>query len=214
MVIFTTRYVFQTKLDYLIIDNEFVETYIRNKLFLRKDGFTKNIYHIIVIFSRLRSAGLKLNAPKWSFSLKYIPYLGYVITRDGIKTGPRRVQCIIYIVHTTTTTEVRLLVGMVHYYVHMCPRRSHITAYLILTTSILEGKKTPWKNCIEEVFKYLKHMAYDETLLNYSDCSVMFTVHNYVSNKQFSSIICQNNNTISFLYSRLSDTNYKNTEIE
>ena len=31
------------------------------------------------------NAGLKFNAPKWSFELKYTPYLGYVITWEGIK---------------------------------------------------------------------------------------------------------------------------------
>ena len=48
-----------------------------------------------MIFSRLHAAGLKVNAPKCSFGSKDIPYLGYVITREGIKPGPKKVQGII-----------------------------------------------------------------------------------------------------------------------
>ena len=38
-----------------------------------------------VIFRRLRAAALKVNLPKCSFGFKDVPYLGYVITREGIK---------------------------------------------------------------------------------------------------------------------------------
>ena len=44
------------------------------------------------IFGKLRAEGLKANAPKFSFRLKDIPYLGYVITREGIKPDPKKVQ--------------------------------------------------------------------------------------------------------------------------
>ena len=36
--------------------------------------------------------GLKVSAPKYSFGLKYIPYLGYILTREGINTDPNKVQ--------------------------------------------------------------------------------------------------------------------------
>ena len=37
-----------------------------------------------MIFGRLINAGFKDNAPKCSFRLNEITYLGYVITREGI----------------------------------------------------------------------------------------------------------------------------------
>ena len=45
-----------------------------------------------MIFGRLCAAVLRVNAPKCSFGLKEIPYLGYVITREGIKTELKKVQ--------------------------------------------------------------------------------------------------------------------------
>ena len=75
MVMCTSWDVFQTKLERLFSDIEVVEMYTINTLVHIRDGFTKYIYHIIVIFSRFRSTGLELNATKWSLGLNYIPYL-------------------------------------------------------------------------------------------------------------------------------------------
>ena len=61
-----------------------VKIYIYDILLLRKGGLSQYIYHIRVIFARLRAAGLKYNAPKYSFGLNEITYLGYTITREGI----------------------------------------------------------------------------------------------------------------------------------
>ena len=52
---------------------------------------------MIIISGRLRAAGLKVNVPKFSFGLKKIPYLGYIITREGIKPDPKKVQGIMYL---------------------------------------------------------------------------------------------------------------------
>ena len=71
---------------------------------------------LILIFGRLRAAGLKVNAPRCSFGLKDILYLGYVITREGIKPDPKKVQGIMDLRQPFTTTKARDLIGMVQYY--------------------------------------------------------------------------------------------------
>ena len=66
-----------------------------------------------IIFGRLCAAGLEVNAPKCSFGLKEIPYLGYVVTREGIQPNPKKVKGIMYLRRPTTKKEVRFLIGMV-----------------------------------------------------------------------------------------------------
>ena len=56
--------IFQAKVDKLLGDIEAVKTYINDILVLRKDFFTKHIEQMRIIFGRLRTAGLKVNAPK------------------------------------------------------------------------------------------------------------------------------------------------------
>ena len=64
---------FQAKVDDLLGDIEGVNIYIDDILVLRNDIFENHIDQLIIIFGRLRDAGLKVNAPKCSFRLNDIP---------------------------------------------------------------------------------------------------------------------------------------------
>ena len=96
--------IFQAKVDKLLGDIEGVKMYIDDILVLGKDSFEKLIYQLIIIFGSLCSAGLKVIAPKCSFWLKDIPYLGYVMTREGIKSDPKKLQRIMDLGRPSTTT--------------------------------------------------------------------------------------------------------------
>ena len=84
--------IFQYKLDELLGDIKVVKTYIDDTLVLGKEILSKRIERLGIIFGILCAAGLKFNAPKCSFGLKKIPYLGYVITGEGIKPDPNKLQ--------------------------------------------------------------------------------------------------------------------------
>ena len=92
-----------------------------------------------MIFGRLRVTGLIFNEPKFSFWLKEVPYLCYVITREVNKPDHKKGQGIMDIRQPATTTEARVLIGMFQYYKDMWPRRSHILAPLIEADSGPKG---------------------------------------------------------------------------
>ena len=141
--------IFQAKVDRLLGDIKGVKTYIDDILVLSKDSFEKNIEQMIIKFGRLRAAGLKVNALKFSFGLKEIPYMGYVITREGIKTDPKKMQGIMDLGRPATSTEARALVGMVQYYRDMWPRQYHILAPLTEAASKTKGGKILWYDTLE-----------------------------------------------------------------
>ena len=66
-----------------------------------------------MIFGRLRASGLKVNAYKCSLGLMYIPYLGYAITRGGIKLYLEKVQGTMDLGLPATTTEPQEIIGIV-----------------------------------------------------------------------------------------------------
>ena len=121
---------FQAKVDELLGDINGVKTYINDIIFLIKDSFENNIDQMIIISGRLRAAGFKVNVPNCSFELNEIPYLGYVITREGINHDPKKVQGIMDLGRISTTTQARALICVVQYYRDMWPRRSQILAPL------------------------------------------------------------------------------------
>ena len=145
--------IFQSKVDELLSDIKGAKTYIYDIIVLGKDSFENHIDQLRRIFGRLRAAGLKFNVPKCSFGLKEIPYLGFVITREGIKPDPKKVQGIMYIGLPSTTTKYRALIGMVQYYRDMWPMRSHVLATLEEAASGLNSRKMLQNNTLESSFK-------------------------------------------------------------
>ena len=208
--------IFQDKVDDPLGNIESVKTYINDILVLCKDIFEKHIYQLIIIFSRLRAAGLRVNAPKCSFGLKEITYLGYVITREYIKPDPKKVQGIMDIGRPSTTTEAQVLIGMVQYYRDMCSRWSHILSPLTEAYSGPKGRKILWNDALESSFKVLKRMVSAETMISDPDWKLPFTVHSNASDKKLGAAISQNNKPIAFFSRELikPQLNYTTTKKE
>ena len=150
-------------------------------------------------FGRLSAAGLKFNAPKCSFGLNETPYLGCVITREGIKPNPKKVQGIMDLWQLATTKEVQALISMVHWYRDMWPRRSHILDPLTEADSGPKGRKILWNEDLERYFKELNCVVSAETDLSYPDWKPLFTVQTDDYDKQLGAVIIHNNKTIAFL---------------
>ena len=76
------------------------------------------------VLTRLRDAGLKVNAAKSSFCAHKIEYLGCILTRGGIKPQPKKVQVILMLNLPNNIKDLRHFLGMVQYYWDMWARRS------------------------------------------------------------------------------------------
>ena len=81
MEMYASGDIFQARVDDILGDIEGVKTYTNDIIVLRKDWFINHIEHLNIIFGIFHAAGLKFNAPKCSFGLKDIPYLGNLIKK-------------------------------------------------------------------------------------------------------------------------------------
>ncbi len=88
-----------------------------------------------------------------TFCALEIEYLGYVLTKDGIKPQSNKVQAILAIKPPTRVRELRHFLGMVQYYHDLWARRSDMLAPLTSlvgecgqtkSTKAKETKKVPW----------------------------------------------------------------------
>jgi hypothetical protein len=82
------------------------------------------------VLTRLHDAGLKVNAAKSLFCAHEIEYLGYILTREGIKPQPKKVQAILALSPPNNTEESRHFLRMVQYYRDMWASRSEMLAPL------------------------------------------------------------------------------------
>ena len=93
--------------------------------------------------------GLKVNAAKSFFCTHEIKYLGYILTREGIKPQPKKVQVILAVNPPHNVKELRHFLGMVQYYRDMWAKRSEMLAQLSDIVGECGETKTTRKNKVK-----------------------------------------------------------------
>ena len=71
---------------------ECVRAYLDDLLVISKNIFEDNLEKLEVVLKQLQRAGLKVNAAKSTFGVHECEYLGYVLTREGIKPQTTKIE--------------------------------------------------------------------------------------------------------------------------
>jgi hypothetical protein len=77
--------IFQAEMGNLMASLEYVRAYIDDLLVITKGSLGDHLDKLKAVFIRLRDAGLKVNAAKSFFCTAETEYLGYILTRGGVK---------------------------------------------------------------------------------------------------------------------------------
>ena len=120
---------------------EYVRAYIDDLLCISRESFDDHLDKLEEVLKRLRKAGLKVNADKSTFCALEIEYLGYVLSKDGIKPQSNKVQANLAIQPPKGVKQLRHFLGMVQYYRDLWARRSEMLAPLV--TKAKGTKKLP-----------------------------------------------------------------------
>ncbi len=201
--------------------------YLDNLLCISKLSLEDHLEKLEVVLRQLHEAGLKVNAAKSTFWALEIEYLGYILTRDGIKPQSNKVQAILAIKPPTGVKQLRHFLGMIQYYHDLWARRSNMLAPLTslvgecgqTKTTIAKGtKKVPWHRdeVHQRAFDHVKATIAKDVVLAYPDFSKVFEIYTDASSKQLEAVITQDNRPITFFSWKLSDTQrkYSVTKIE
>ncbi len=122
--------IFQAQIMDLMASLEFVQAYMDDLLIITRRTLDKHLQKMETVLTRLRDAGLKVNTAKSLLCAHEIEYLGYVLTREGIKPQPKKGQAILALNLPNNIKELRHFLGMVQYYRDMWARRSEMLAPL------------------------------------------------------------------------------------
>jgi hypothetical protein len=167
------------------------------------------------VLTRLHDARLKVDVAKSLFCAHEIEYLGYILTREGIKPQPQKVQAILELNLPNNIKEFRHFLGMVQYYRDMWARHSEMLAPLTdlvgecgetKTTRINKTKKKPWRwdSIHQQAFDNVKAAIAKETVLAYPDFSKHFEVYTDASAMQLGVVTTQDIRPIAFFSRKLS----------
>ena len=152
----------------------------------------EHLEHLEEIFTRLKTAGLKLKLEKCCFFKKHIQYLGHLISADGIQPLPEKLESIAKMPVPKNPKEVKQFLGLVGYYRKFVPRFADISRVLThLTKKDVEFKWTP--EC-EKCFQILKEFLQQAPILRYPDPQASYTLYTDASKYAYAGILTQHNN--------------------
>ena len=219
--------IFQSEMSQLVSDLEYARAYLDDLLCLTSGSFMDHINKLKTLLFRLREAGLKINAEKSLFCVRQIEYLGYLITRDGIKPVDSKVNAILNLEPPKNVKELRRVLGMVQFYRDMWEKRTHILSPL---TDLLgecadktssknkkrTRKKFAWEDKHQKAFDAMKKVVSREISMAYPNFNETFNVYTDASSKQLGAVIVQNNRPIAFYSKKLNTAqrNYTVTDLE
>ncbi len=219
--------IFQAQIMDLMASLEFVRAYMDDLLIITRQTLDEHLQRMETVLTRLCDAGLKANAAKSLFCAHEIEYLGCILTREGIKSQPKKVQAILALNPPNTVKELRHFLRMVQYYQDMWARCSEMLAPLtdlvgecgeMKTTRMNKTKKKPWQwdSIHQQAFTNVKAAIAKETVLAYPDFLKPFEIYTDASSMQLGAVITQDNRPIAFFSRRLSEMQqkYSVTEIE
>ena len=208
--------IFQEKMNSLFNELSYVRAYIDDLLVLTKGSYEDHLKKVEVVLARLENAGLQVNAEKSFFAKDECEYLGYVITRKGIRPQPKKIDAVLRIEEPKTIKQLRSFIGMINYYRDVWPRRSHLLAPLTKLMKKDKSKKFEWGPEQKQAFEALKKMIAKETLLAYPNFNKPFDIHTDASDYQLGAVISQNNKPIAFYSRKLNSAqrNYTTAEKE
>ena len=219
--------IFQAKMSALMVALEFVRAYLDDLLCITKANLEDHLDKLKMVLTRLREASLQINARKSSFCTFETEYLGYTLTRTGIKPQQKKVQAILAISSPKNVKDLRKFLGMVQYYRDLWARRSEVLAPLTSlvgecghtkVTRANKTKKRPWywDTVHQKAFDDVKTSIAKDVVLAYPDYSMEFEIYTDASSKQLGSVITQGNRPLAFFSRKLSimQQKYSMTKLE
>ena len=131
---------FQRLMDLVMQDLQHTQCYIDDVL-VHSESETTHIQHVKLCLHRLRCFNLKINLEKCAFGREEVPYLGHVLTKNGVKPSFEKLKAVEEFPEPTSVKQIREFHGLTNYF------RSHIKNFSLLSGQItrLMRKDSEWK---------------------------------------------------------------------
>ena len=101
--------------------------------------------------------------------------MGFIVSENGIKADPKKVEAIKSLPISTCVREVRSFIGLCSYYRNFMPNFSQIAEPIIALTRKYAHFK--WTETHRKAFEYLKNSLTAVPLLVYPDRNKLYTLY-------------------------------------
>jgi len=210
--------IFQSIMMDLLGDLDYVLVYIDDILIIQREGESEmdHLRKVETVLHRLQNKGFRANLRKSFFMQKEVEYLGFLLTSDGIRPQPKKVEAMDRMQPPKNTRQLKQFLGMVNFYRDLWPRRSHILAPLNKLSGIKSKKNWYWGKEEQQAFLEAKEMLRKEALLAFPDFTKPFHLYTDASDRQLGATVVQDGKPLGYYTRKLSPAqrNYTVSERE
>ncbi|XP_055603795.1 uncharacterized protein LOC129752031 [Uranotaenia lowii] len=154
------------------------------------ETFEEHLETLREVARRLREANLSINLKKSQFGVRELTYLGYMLTSEGLKPNPERIEPIVNYERPTSIRSLRRFLGMANYYRRFIPKFSEMTAPL---TNLLKKKpkSIKWTSEAEVSFNRIKEALITAPVLASPNFNLPFHIQTDASDTAVAAILTQ-----------------------
>jgi transposase InsO family protein len=147
------------------------------------------LFNLTQVFIRFRKAQLKMKVKKCSLFQKEVPFLGHIVSREGIKCDPAKIDVVQSWPHPINMTEVRSFLGFATYYRRFIPHFSTVASPLTGLTR--KDVEFDWTEECEYAFRRLKESLMTAPVLAYPRQHGQFILDTDASNTGIGAVLSQ-----------------------
>jgi hypothetical protein len=170
--------------------------------------------HLKIVLTRLRDHKLYAKFSKYEFWLKKVPFLGHILSENGVSVDPSKVQEVMDWKTPTTVPEVRSFLGLAGYYRRFIPDFSKISKSM--TSLLQKDHKFVWTEECETAFHTLRKLLTTALVLAQPDIEKPFDVFCDASKTGLGCVLMQEGRVIAYASRQLRkhEINYPTHDLE
>jgi hypothetical protein len=184
---------------------KFVVVYLDDILIFSRNK-EEHLKHVRQVLQWLQEERLLINLKKCTFLQTKLVYLGFVVSKEGLKMDSEKVKAILEWPTPQSTFEVRSFHGLVSFYRKFIRNFSQICAPL---TECMKKGKFEWTTTTMKEFADLKKKVTEKLVLALPNFDKVFQVDCDASRTTIGAVLSQEGRPITFFSEKLNDAKRK-----
>lgn len=152
--------------------------------------FDEHLENLSLVLDRLQSVNLKLKAKKCNFFRREVSFLGHIVSKEGIKTDPSKIEAVKNWRTPDNVTKLRSFLGLAAYYRRFIKDFAKIAKCLHILTG--KNQEWNWTHECDAAFETLKQKLISAPILGYPDVTAGdFILDTDASNDAIGAVLSQ-----------------------
>jgi ribonuclease HI len=146
-----------------------------------------HLQHLRKTFLKCRRYGISLNPKKSSFALKEGKLLGHIVSEDGVKIDPKRVEAIRNLSLPRSKKDIQSFLGTINFVRRFIGNFAELTKHI--TAMLKKDSEMKWTEAARQSFHDIKEAITTAPVLISPDFSKVFYIFSFASNDTIAAVL-------------------------